>query len=466
MPDRFTDYDDDVRQLVLDFEATILKGQTQFFDVDELEVIIDYYLEVNDREPLQAAVEYAERLYPDSSSIRLRRAHLLIVDNRYDEALQMMLDLRQREPDDTDVLYSLGVAYGAVGKSDEAIRCYLAASADGWELGRIYTNIAEEYFKQANYAKSADYYQKALQTDSYDSGTLYGYLEVMEIQGAMHDAVGRFQHFLMDHPYHKDAWYCLGRSCQSIGLYERAVDAFEYAIAIDRHFLSAYEELSCCFELQGRLGEAASALARMLEVDSQRSYVYRQLGALYARADKLETALMYFRSAVETDPADATAISQMAICYLHLNDIPMAVSTVKQAMRVDPENAEALFSAALVSDAMGHTEKASEYFDRLIVGGNYTEQHCRLYTSFLYHHDLLDVMIPFAEESLDMYPHSTFYSTYLAAAYYRSNRYNKARSRMLDAHVPLLLELCPSIGENPLFVDVLQAAEQQQNTLK
>ena len=55
--DRFKDYDDEVRDLVLDFEQTVLNGESQFFDADELEIIIDYYFEVNDEKPLEKAVE-------------------------------------------------------------------------------------------------------------------------------------------------------------------------------------------------------------------------------------------------------------------------------------------------------------------------------------------------------------------------------------------------------------------------
>ena len=43
--DRFKNFDDEVRELVLDFENTVLRGESQFFDVDELEIIIDYYFE-------------------------------------------------------------------------------------------------------------------------------------------------------------------------------------------------------------------------------------------------------------------------------------------------------------------------------------------------------------------------------------------------------------------------------------
>lgn len=46
-PDRFKDFDADVRHLVLAFE-TGGKGAPRFFDADQVEVIADYYLEVGD----------------------------------------------------------------------------------------------------------------------------------------------------------------------------------------------------------------------------------------------------------------------------------------------------------------------------------------------------------------------------------------------------------------------------------
>ena len=47
--DRFKDYDPEVRDLVLRFERQGAGGRS-FFDVEELEVIMDYYLEVYDDE--------------------------------------------------------------------------------------------------------------------------------------------------------------------------------------------------------------------------------------------------------------------------------------------------------------------------------------------------------------------------------------------------------------------------------
>ena len=145
--DRFKDYDDEVRDLVLDFEQTVLKGESQFFDADELEIIIDYYFEVNDEKPLEKAVEYAEYLYPENTQVRLRRAHLMISHQQFSQALEVLMRLREREPENTDIAYSLGVALGAVGESKKAIEYFEEAASDGWMLGRIYSNMAEEYYK-------------------------------------------------------------------------------------------------------------------------------------------------------------------------------------------------------------------------------------------------------------------------------------------------------------------------------
>lgn len=53
--DRFHNYDAEVRRLVLAFEGGERSGR-RFFDVDELEIIADYYLEVQDVEGMEKAV--------------------------------------------------------------------------------------------------------------------------------------------------------------------------------------------------------------------------------------------------------------------------------------------------------------------------------------------------------------------------------------------------------------------------
>lgn len=453
--DRFTDFDDEVRQLVLDFERTVLNGENQFYDVDELEMIIDYYLEVQDKEPLMTALIYAEQLYPESTEIKIRRAHWYIANRQFDRALEILLRLEEQEPDNTDIAYSLGVLYGEMEQSEKAIDYFLQAATDGWQLGRIYANIAEEYYKMHDYNEAIQYYLKAFGTDSYDVQTFYNYLDTCQQAGICDEAVQFFKLYVESHPYGKEGWYCLGCAYRDLGMFDRAIDAEEYAIAIDKSYAMAYFELSRAQEEGGHAGDAATTLIRYLDVAGDRAEVYRALGDLFVRQDNFETAMLYYKKAVVENEADAYALAGLAMCCMHMGDLSMALSYVKKALAADAENPDALCCAAMIYDSRGNVEMANDYFDRCIVSPRCTEAHCRYYAVFLFNREFYDTLIDFAEESLEIYPHDIFYSTYLAAACFYTNRYNKLRHALPDVHPVMLREMCPAIWENPRLAPLL-----------
>ena len=333
--DRFHNFDDEVRDLVLDFENTVLKGKTQFFDVDELEIIIDYYFEVNDLKPLERAVEYAEELYPNSTTIRLRRAHLMISHEQYAQALQVLNQMRQAEPDNTDVAYSLGVANGAVGQSEKAIAYFKEAARDGWMLGRVYSNMAEEYYKLKDYDAALNFYRKAMESDSYDEVTVYNYYDVSYEAGRIEQAVDFLGNFVKDNPYCKEAWYCLGCAYRDMTLYEKAVDSFEFAIAIDKNYVDAYIALSQTQDFMGLTSEAVTTMLRVLDFYDDHAKVYRTIGNLYAREANYDTAMAYFIKATESNPHDAEAFASLALCYMELGDSATALSKVNRAVQLD-----------------------------------------------------------------------------------------------------------------------------------
>ena len=293
--DRFKNFDDEVRELVLDFENTVLRGESQFFDADELEIIIDYYFEVNDQKPLERAVQYAEQLYPTNTSIRLRRAHLFIARENYKEALAILKRLRSEEPTNTDIAYSLGVAYSAMDDPETSIRYFNEAASDGWMLGRVYANLAEEYYKLKNYDTALDCYRKAMESDSCDDIAIYNYYDVCYEIGRVEESADYLSKYVKDNPYCKEAWHCLGCAYRDLTLYEKAVDAFEFAIAIDKNYVDAYIALSQTQDLMGHTSEAVTTMLRVLDYTDDRARIYRTVGSLYAREANYASAVAYFR---------------------------------------------------------------------------------------------------------------------------------------------------------------------------
>lgn len=453
---RFANYDDEIRDLVLDFERTVMQGESQFYDVDEFETIIDYYFEVNDKEPLIQALVYAEQMYPDSSEIKQRRAHWYISNGKFDRAKDILLTLEEHEPENTDIAYSLGVLYGEMGNSEKAIDYYLMAATDGWQTGRIYENIAEEYYTLQRFDDAIEYYCKALKNDGSSEDTLYNYLDTCEQAECIEDAVSFLDNYAHDHPYSKVAWYCLGCAYADIGLYDRAEESLELAIAIDKRYSLAYNELSHIQEYNGQIGQAASTLLHTLDFTTNASQVYSELGMLYGRHENIPTAIYYLHKSLKANPDNADALGALAMCHLQLDDISMASTYISKTLTIDPENPDAVYCSALICDAAGEYQKACEIFEQLLDSYRCQEYHFRAYADFLYRHNDLNTLEQFIDDYLRLAaPNDSFYITYQAACFFRTNRYNRLKQVLPHVDSSLLYDICPEMWQNTNLIPLL-----------
>lgn len=336
--DRFHNYDAEVRRLVLAFEGGERSGR-RFFDVDELEIIADYYLEVQDVEGMEKAVRLGESLYPSNSAIRLRRAQLCGVSGAYQKALKLLSQLEQEEPDNTDVCYSLGTLYSLMGEPKKSIEWYLRAAEDGYGLNVVYDNVADEYGKLGNTAQAVRYFRKAVENSPNDEYALNGLSNIWEWQGRNEQAVRYFSQHVADHPYSKVGWYCLGKAYLALNPIDTksAIDALGYALAIDSHFEDASFSLARAYELMGDTSRAVQAYRDVLEYTHRRAYVLRSIGDVYVCAANWHTAFSYYREAVKEDPADSVSWLMMGRCSEELGYNEEAVAHYLRAINLDPD---------------------------------------------------------------------------------------------------------------------------------
>ena len=334
--DRFKDFEPKVRELVLRFEKQRDEGGG-FLDVDQLEVVADYYMEVYDVEGLEAAVSMGERLFPTNDGIRLRRAHLLGIQGQYGKALKLLQELENHSPNDTDVCYALGALYSMTDQGRKSISYYLKAAVDGYELGTIYGNVADEYYKLGDMEQAVRYYRKAVAEDPNEQRSLYNLACTWDALGRHEDAEAFFSKQVMEHPYSNGAWYCLGCVYGWMGLYEKAADAYEYAVAIDKTQTDAYFGLSDCCRRMGDFGRAVQALRDALESAPDRPYVLYSIGRLYLDAGNYHTASTYLHDALNEDPSYALAWNNLGLCSESLGYDEEAAGYYRRAIDLDPD---------------------------------------------------------------------------------------------------------------------------------
>jgi len=84
--------------LVEKFEAMIEHGDQAFFDVDELEGLIDHYLAQKSIRKAQLVARYAHQLYPANLSLKLKHAQIRIASGQGVKAVPILKELLDIEP--------------------------------------------------------------------------------------------------------------------------------------------------------------------------------------------------------------------------------------------------------------------------------------------------------------------------------------------------------------------------------
>lgn len=335
--DRFKNFEQHVRELVLSFEKQE-EGSVKYFDVDQLEVICDYYLEVSDVEGLESAVVYGERLFPSSSAIRLRRAHLYTIQGMYPQALKLLNDMEETEPNNTDVCYALGAVHSILSHPHLSIDYYLKAAKDGYELDMIYGNVADEYYKLGQPAEAIQYYRKSVEVNPDEERSLYNLACTWDEQGQAVEAEAYFSQFVLDHPFSKGAWHSLGCIYNWLSLFEKAADALEYAIAIDKTYYNAYLGLADCYRNLGDLPRAVQALRDATPYSDDRPFLLYSIGRIYFEAGNYHTASTYYHDAIKDDPSCSNAWSDLGRCSEQLGYLDEAAGYYRRAIDLDPDN--------------------------------------------------------------------------------------------------------------------------------
>ena len=229
----FDDYE--IQELVDKFEFQLENDNISFYDIDELNMIIDYYVNKEDIEKINIVADLAMQLHSHSSGHVLNsimaKKYLSVQDAT--NALRFLKD-RDNNPDDPDLYVNLGYCYSLLYEHQKSINAYKKAI----ELfGKdccpdVYTSLGLEYMLIRDYKKALIYLKKGL------NGCLDTYEQYFEITNCYFnldksgEAIDFFKNEIDKNPHNIDAWMSLGNCYLRLHLLEKAVEQYEFALAI------------------------------------------------------------------------------------------------------------------------------------------------------------------------------------------------------------------------------------------
>jgi tetratricopeptide (TPR) repeat protein len=211
---------------------------------------------------------------------------------------------------------------------------------EGRERIELLFELADVYDDYEEFDKIFDCLRWILEQDCQNEEALYKICFWTDFTGRNEESIRLHQNIIEENPYSELAWFNLAAAYQGLKLYEKAVDAYKYAVAIDEKFDYAYRNMGDAFIRLRKYREAIESLERVLELSKPEDVIYEAIGHCYDKQRQYAQARFYYRKASHLNQDDSKLIYKIACTYLNEGQWANAVKQLESAIRLQGKHPE------------------------------------------------------------------------------------------------------------------------------
>jgi tetratricopeptide (TPR) repeat protein len=464
----------EIREILKKYE-NLKKGRNHsYLDEEAFEKIIDYF---DEKEDLGRALEAAEKgseQYPFSSSILIRRADLLIAACKYTEALKILNHAAMLDSSDiniyilkTDVYLAMDQHEKAVGILEEALQLFT-----GEEKIELLFELTDVYDDYEEFDKVFDCLKLILEEDPTNEEALYKICFWTDFTGRNEESIRLHLKIIDDYPYNELAWFNLAAAYQGLKLYEKALDAYQYAVVIDDKFDFAYRNMADAYIRLKKYNEAIETLEKVIELAKPEALIYEAVGHCYEKLRNFSQARFYYRKASHIQPEDSKLYYKIACTYYNEGQWTKAVLQLETALHLHPGQAEYNLLMGECKMQLGQYKDTIQYFSEVIMARPKSTRGWEALIRALYKAAFLDEALNQAVTALYLTNEKPLFLYYRSMILFALGKQKEALLYLEKAigKAPKLLkkfvELNPSILQNQQVVEVIARVKKNKSFKK
>jgi tetratricopeptide (TPR) repeat protein len=359
---------EDLKELLKQYQNLRNGRGHSFLDEESFEKIIDYFDDKEDMPKAIEAVELAIAQYPYSSVLLVKKADLMIATRHYTEALQILEQASLLDGADIDLYILKTDVYLALDQPEKAVSLLQDAlhHFEGEERIELLFELADVYDDYEEFDKVFDCLKLILEQNPNHEEALYKICFWTDFTGRNEESIRLHQHIINDFPYSELAWFNLGAAFQGLKLYEKSVDAYKYAIAINEKFDYAYRNMGDAFIRLRKFREAIESLEKVLELSKPEDVIYEAIGHCYDKLSNYAQARFYYRKASHLNPDDSRLYYKLACTYLNEDLWSNAVKQLEAALHLNAKQPEFNRAMGECKMQLGEYKDAIQFFSNAV----------------------------------------------------------------------------------------------------
>ncbi|WP_372474833.1 tetratricopeptide repeat protein [Capnocytophaga sp. ARDL2] len=166
-------------ELVKRFEKMVQNDAFEFFDTEEYQDIVVYYIEKDNLFMAKKALDYALHQYPMELDILVIQAEIFIVEGKFDTALELLNQLEQKDDKHYEVLYQKGVAYSRKGKHRQAIDYFFRASSQTIEKDEAFHQCRDRIYLFTGISSCNGVFSKSIEIPAVGNGSIAKFIVLL-----------------------------------------------------------------------------------------------------------------------------------------------------------------------------------------------------------------------------------------------------------------------------------------------
>ena len=453
----------EMRDLLKQFENLRSGQRHSFLEEEAFEKIIDHFDDKDDISSALEAVELGIEQFPYSASLMIKKADLLIASKKYNEALEMLEKAEIFDNADIDIYILKTDIFLALDQQEKAVELLESAidMFEGEERINLLFELADVYDDYEEFDKVFDCLVHILHSDPNNEEALYKICFWTDFTGRSEESIKLHQKLVDESPYNELAWFNLGAAYQGLKLFEKAIDAYKYAIVINEKFDYAYRNIADAYIRLRKYRDAIESLEKVIELARPEDVIYEAIGHCYDRLKNYAQARFYYKKASHLNNDDSKLYYKIACTYINEMSLHKAVQYLESAMRIHRMQPEYNLAMGECLLELGNTRDAIVYFSNVVkvrprgIGGWEALVRC-LYKEE-YFEDALD-QIAAAQNIAGDKPIFLFYKSAVLFGMGKNKEALLMLHNAMEASPKTLkkfIELNPTILQNQQVVDII-----------
>jgi tetratricopeptide (TPR) repeat protein len=454
---------EDLKELLKRYQNLKTGRNQSFLDEESFEKIIDYF---DDREEIPQAVEAVElaiEQYPYSALLLIKKADLMIASRQYNQAMQILEQAELLDGTNINIYILKTDVYLALDQQEKAVLLLQDALKhfEGDERIELLFELADVYDDYEEFDKIFDCLRLILEQDPENEEALYKICFWTDFTGRNEESIRLHQQIIDEHPYSELAWFNLAAAYQGLKLYEKALDAYKYAVAIDEKFDYAYRNMGDAYIRLRKFRDAIECLEKVLELSKPEDVIYEAIGHCYDKLSNYAQARFYYRKASHLNQDDSKLYYKIACTYLNEGQWSHAVKQLEAAMRIHAKVPEYNLAMGECKMQLGEYREAIQYFSNVVRVRPRNISSWEALIRCLYNAKFFDEALEQVQAAIRVTNHKPIFIFYLSAIYFALGKSKEGLLQLEKAmtRAPKLLkkliELNPVILQYQPVVDII-----------